>query len=197
MKGIACLGWGSLIWNPGDLPVRSDWLKNGPMVRVEFARQSSDGRMTLVLVDAGSEVQSLWVLMDVESVEAAAENLRKREDTQGKYIGVWKGGLRSPTSIPRLAEWVQGENLDGVVWTALPPKFCGKNGRMPGEEEVVEYLRSLTGSVRKKAKEYVQKAPWQIRTSYRSRIEKDFHWYSDERETRKPDHGPERQRSPS
>ena len=182
MKGIACLGWGSLIWNPRDLPVCSEWFKNGPMVRVEFARRSNDGRMTLVLVEAGSEVQSLWGLMAVESVEAAAENLRKREETQMKYIGVWNCGQSSPNSIPQLAEWAQGENLDGVVWTALPPKFCGKNGRMPGEEEVVEYLRSLTGCHRKKAKEYVRKAPRQIRTSYRSRIEKEFHWYSDEEE---------------
>ena len=63
-----------------------------------------------------------------------------------------------------------------MVWTALPPKFCGKNGRMPTEEEVVEYLRSLTGCKRERAKEYIQKAPQQINTVYRRRIEAEFHW---------------------
>ena len=52
--------------------------------------------MTLVLVDSGARVQSLWVLMDVESVEAAAIALQKRERTGEQYIDKWKRGERPP-----------------------------------------------------------------------------------------------------
>ena len=45
---IVCLGWGSLIWRPGDLPV-GDWRDDGPEIKVEFVRESTDHRLTLVL----------------------------------------------------------------------------------------------------------------------------------------------------
>lgn len=39
---IVVLGWGSLIWNPGDLKINSEWQKDGPTLPIEFARVSSD-----------------------------------------------------------------------------------------------------------------------------------------------------------
>ena len=52
---IACLGWGSLIWDPQELPVREeDWLCDGPSLPVEFSRLSSGDRVTLVIRESGS-----------------------------------------------------------------------------------------------------------------------------------------------
>ena len=48
---IAILGWGSLLWQPKDLQFDKEigWSKNGPMLPIEFARISKDGRLTLVI----------------------------------------------------------------------------------------------------------------------------------------------------
>ncbi len=48
---IAILGWGSLLWQPKDLQFDKGigWSENGPMLPVEFARISKDGRLTLVI----------------------------------------------------------------------------------------------------------------------------------------------------
>ena len=88
MTNIACLGWGSLIWDLGDLPIRRCWFEDGPLIPLEFARESQDGRITLVVELSARPVRSLWALLDGENLEEMRERLRVREGRpQQEYIG--------------------------------------------------------------------------------------------------------------
>ncbi|MEW8255015.1 MAG: hypothetical protein AB2747_11720 [Candidatus Thiodiazotropha taylori] len=176
---IACLGWGSLIWDPKSLPIQSQWFKNGPLLPVEFARQSADGRLTLVIEPTSNPVPTLWAMMEGIDLDLARDQLREREGIPKKYIrniGVWSLEEDTPESIPNIDEWAIDVGVDAVIWTALGPKFSGYNGRVPSIEEAVDYLGKLSGAEFKNARRYVCNAPLQIDTAYRRRFEQELGW---------------------
>ena len=76
---IAILGWGSLIWLPKDLKfdTNSGWKENGPVLPIEFARISKDGRLTLVITPNGTEVPTLYAVMSRRGERNKEEKLRK------------------------------------------------------------------------------------------------------------------------
>jgi len=167
---IVCLGWGSLIWNPSGLPVR-EWKKDGPSLPVEFARQSENGRLTLVILDQGERVCMLYAALEVPDLGAAILALSTREGCAKRRIGYWTGsGAREAFAHSQdIGSWANERSLDAVVWTALPAKFGGVDGRMPNAEEAISYLATLEGDKRRMAEEYVRRVPAQIRTQSSSR----------------------------
>ena len=96
MTTIACLAWGSLVWDTRDLPIASEWFPDGPMVQVDFLRQSKNGRMTLVLNNGAWTVPSLWAVMASTDREQARCYLGNREEVQraslNSSIGAWLNG---------------------------------------------------------------------------------------------------------
>src|SRR5580693_6858747 len=105
---IACLGWGSLVWDPRELSIRREWFKDGPFVPVEFARQSSDGRMTLVIDRRAAPIRVLWAHMVPVELSVARDALRDREGipraARPSLIGSWQRGDPAPAHIPDLPE---------------------------------------------------------------------------------------------
>lgn len=176
---IACLAWGSLVWDPRQLPIRREWFKDGPFAPVEFTRQSDDGRITLVIDPKAAPVRVLWAHMLSSSLEDAQKALRDREGIMAtnwlSRIGSWRSGDSPPRDIPELPQWAEARGLDAVVWTALAPKFGGED-RSPSADEVIAYLRGLLGTVRDYARQYVERAPRQIDTAYRLQIEAALGW---------------------
>ncbi len=129
---VACLGWGSLVWDPRDLPIHRQWFEDGPLVRAEFLRQSQDQRITLVLHKDVPFVRSLWALMPVASLAEAREKLALREGIKdariAQDIGAWSQGSPEVPVIAGLAAWAVAHGIGHVVWTALPPEICGPSG---------------------------------------------------------------------
>lgn len=174
---IACLGWGSLVWDPRDLQIQRYWFEDGPFVPVDFLRESSDQRITLVIKTGFKTIRVLWALMDTTKLSEATEQLRKREGTNSKMISSWSNGNRNPEEIPNLNVWAENRGINSVIWTGLPPKFNGENHIVPSKEEVVSHLRSLKGQRLENARQYIRRAPIQIDTEYRRHIEAETGWF--------------------
>jgi hypothetical protein len=178
---IACLGWGSLVWDPRELPIRREWFKDGPFAPVEFTGRSSDGRVTLVIDPTATPVRLLWAHMFPVELSVARKALRDREGIKGadwaSRIGSWQFGNEAPVHIPDLPKWAEAHGLDAAVWTALEPRFLGKDGdTSPSIDEVIDYLRGLVDPVLEHAKEYIERAPRQIDTNFRRQIETAMGW---------------------
>jgi len=177
---IGCLGWGSLVWDPRELPVHGQWFVDGPFLPIEFARQSQDGRLTLVIVPKSSRVRSLWTVSAAPTLAEAREALRKREGVAesnfDEHIVAWSAGNETESNAPEIGAWARRVGLDAVVWTALPPKFQQEDNRIPTVDEAVSYLRDLPHEKRRSAEEYVRRAPCQVDTPYRRRFEKELGW---------------------
>jgi hypothetical protein len=177
---IAFLGWGSLVWDPGALPIHRQWHTDGPYVRVDFLRQSNNGRLTLVMEQDAEPVRSLWATFAGPDLTQAREDLGSREGISRKNlekgIGSWSRGDPNPNCVLDLEPWASARGVTSVVWTALPPKFGEAVGIGPTVDEAVSYLASLTGPTRDLAEQYIRRAPPQIDTSYRRRIEAALGW---------------------
>ena len=189
---IAVLGWGSLIWNPkrnsGALNLADDkWFSDGPELPVEFARISRDKRLTLVLFPSGEKVPVLWAMMALNNLEEAIDNLRKVEgipayskDRIG-YVNLQSGGQRSSVVADiadEIRRWGYMKKVEAVIWVDLPPKFEEETGTEFTEDNVISYLNNLANHSKKKAEEYIIRAPKQIRTRFRSAIEKRLGWFA-------------------
>jgi hypothetical protein len=177
---IVCLGWGSLVWSPGNLPLEAGWCPDGPALHIEFARKSIDGRITLVLTEDTPAARVLWCRLTAPSITEAKFALARRECIPAKNIdrdvGFWSTTVSSHHPGAELVgKWASSAGHAAVVWTALPAKFPGIMGK-PSCQQVVRYLSSLEGAPRSAAEEYVRRAPLQLRTPYRDVIERELGW---------------------
>ncbi|TIW69326.1 MAG: hypothetical protein E5V60_01145 [Mesorhizobium sp.] len=180
---IASLGWGSLIWDHRDLPVSGKWQTDGPTLPIEFARESSRKRLTLVIADVSETVASLWVLLEVDSLDAAKEALALREGIKEGNIqysvGWWRkaDGASNGRGAAAIAAWAPAHKLDAVVWTNLKPGLKGRSNVVPDYDAVLGHFQMLIErGEHADAEEYVRKTPIQIMTGYRQRLQEDLGW---------------------
>ena len=172
---MAYLGWGSLIWEPRDLPLRSEWFTDGPMVPIELTRQSQDGRITLVITPGVTPLPVLWARCAEQDLATAKQALAERERCNLSGVDAWSLGEKAPIPMPDLPAWAAAREIQSVLWTALPPKFR-KIKQVPSKQDVVTYLGGLSGAEQQLAKTYIEKAPRQVDTEYRRSIEAELDW---------------------
>jgi hypothetical protein len=174
---IAIIGWGSLIWCPGALNISTRWRSDGPVLPIEFARISADGRLTLVINPGSREVTTYWALSAFDTLKQTIENLRQREGTALDQIhavvasnSVHEAGSNSASVI---RSWLEkAEFVDAAVWTGLASNWQAQR-RMPfNTDDAVRYLSELEHEENslcyKRACEYIQNAPTQIQTDLRA-----------------------------
>lgn len=180
---IGCLGWGSLIWDPRDLPVRNGWQSDGPLLPVEFVRHlKKTNRLTLALVPGRPAVRVLWALLMVDDLHAAIVALAKREGAPKANIGSWSRTAEARGDFAALiGEWATARQLDAIVWTALTPKWNDENGQSPTIEQAVEYVR--TQGPNSEAAKYIRLAPTQVDTDYRRRLLAELPWLASDSAT--------------
>lgn len=174
---IAILGWGSLIWDSQNLNFNTqiDWQSNGPILPIEFARISNNGRLTLVITSNGTNVETLYAISNFNNIEAAIINLSEREGSPKSRIGYYINSKNefSPTEFgfkDNILEWIQSTDIDAVIWTNLTENWSEKT------TDRIEYLNNLDHDKKTIAKIYIVNAPKQIRTDLRNQIEETFNW---------------------
>jgi len=185
---IAILGWGSLIWEPKDEFKKyiGPWEKGGPILPIEFSRISKtrNGALTLVIdPDNGSNIQTRYTLSKRVNPEDAACDLRTREGTVIRHIGLvdFKTNfIRGHWSfiVDKIKLWANDNKLRAVVWTDLPPNYTEITNNLFEPSDAVEYLKNLNEEGKESAKEYLTNAPPEVQTTLRGLIEKDP-WFGD------------------
>lgn len=180
---IACLGWGSLVWKPGILPVREAWRHDGPDLPIDFVREGDNGELDAVISPGAPMTRVLWALVEADSIAAAREFLRLREkipSSQPRCIGSIPNSRHRYRFAEEISRWARSKTLDGVIWTALPPRFNGENGQCPTIEEAVNHLSNLPADIRSHAELYIRSAPRVVRTEIRCALEKELGWFPNE-----------------
>ncbi len=179
---IACLGWGSLIWDPRSLPIRGSWYEDGPVLPIEFARESGGKRITLVIVDVAIQVRSLWALMSIRTLQEAKNELAEREGiSKGNIkhsIGSWNSASENihGKCSTEIGAWATNLHLDAVVWTNLKYGFRQARDKMPEYDEILSHIASLGHEQRQVVEEYVRRTPRQVDTEFRRNLQRDLGW---------------------
>jgi len=164
---IACLGWGSLIWKPGELQVAGDWHQDGPTLPIEFSRTSDGGELATALCINAPSVPVLWAKLAAQALDKACWQLRQREGIPDERVDGVGMLVVDPHTPGVLADWARARQLDAVIWTALPPKLGHVEGLIPTLAQAADYLERLTGDEAAHARDYIRQVPAQIDTPYR------------------------------
>jgi len=177
---IAILGWGSLIWKPGDLQYKGPWKTGGPLLPLEFTRITSDRPLNVVLDPVnGVECSTRFAWSTQPNLADTVQDLKNREGTTEEHIG-YVDLQHDQSSIQKypaqinvdevIRHWCKSHQITAAVWTAIPPNFSDKLGVEFSVDAAIRYLKQLPKAAQDSALEYMTKTPIEIQTPLRRRI---------------------------
>ena len=185
-KTIVVLAWGSLCWDPDDLPIvmedpehpEAAWHAGGPELPIEFSRVAVDCRLIPVLdPENGVPVPTMYASSRRNDLDAAIVDLMKREGSSNpKRIGFVdvKEDRHRCKLYPKMAapvkEWLKKQGVDCAIWAELPSNFEAHSGRKFSVDNALRYLGELPKAMVEQAKEYVDRAPACIDTPLRQKL---------------------------
>lgn len=188
---IAVCAWGSLIWDPRTLHLRSSFIPTGPVLPLEFSRISGSDvgprRLTLVIDEVdGVMCRTHIAESGCADLMEAVHDLRIREGiyseqdvgvlVQGEDVSPARTMARHPASVGVLSQWLAASEFDAVLWTALPTNFSARSecGADFSVREALRYLETLPQASLEASLSYFRKAPTQLDTPLRCAVR--IHW---------------------
>lgn len=126
-----------------------------------------------------------WVVETSLDLDAAVENLARRERCDPRWIGaVSRSGARGDVDgdrkypgEARVRTYLASSGYDAALWTGLPSTFEDRTGEPFSVEGGLVYLGSLAGDLRHRAFTYIRRAPETTTTPLRSAF--DERWPTD------------------
>jgi len=188
---IAIIAWGSLIWCPGSLRIRTRWRCHGPELPLEFSRIAADGRLTLAIDPInGTPCQTYWAESAHSDLDLAKANLQEREKCVTANVhsieATGDAGDGANNSVhDSIRSWLASKApITAAVWTGLPSNWHepAKRNREYSVDDAVAYVRKCmneNGSSHdelKRLKEYICNAPRQTQTAARAKIFRFTGW---------------------
>jgi hypothetical protein len=182
---IAILAWGSLIWDdqwPQFDKQREQWLRDGPVLPLEFSRVSTsrDNALTLVIDPAkGNDCKVMYAMSRRKNPDDAIADLRDREGTIMNHMGFYFANDPDRICVPPVPDsipaWAEEKKFDVVVWSGMPSNFAEKNVVKTGEpfsvETAIAHLQNITPRGKAAAATYVWRAPYLVLTPLRTRLQ--------------------------
>jgi len=138
-----------LIWVVG-FRLKTKWRCDGPKLRIEFARISGDGRLTLVIHPGVVEQVTYRAVSEFEELSAAKSNLKNREHAKGvRHHGMSMSDEpveKRDTAGTNIRCWLEEKkkDVDAAIWPGLPSNWEKKrNGNAFSPAHAVRYLEGL------------------------------------------------------
>jgi hypothetical protein len=132
----------------------------------------------------GAEVPTRYALSSLGDLDEAVTDLQKREGAPNRdrigFVDVTRdrtserAWAKHPVACERIRAWAGESKIDGVVWTALEPRFEEKAGEPFSVDAAVRYLSHLAEERKALALAYIQNAPAEIATPVREKLEAEF-----------------------
>lgn len=173
---IVFLAWGSLIWEPRDLPLATNWCESGCILPIEFSciSTSRHGALTLV-VDPVHEVPvpTQFAISARSNLNQAIRDLRLREGTENKrnigFVNLLSNSQRTrhESVASTIRTWAGEQHFDAAVWADFPSNFEERVGEVFSVEYAVAYLQRLPQIGQIAAREYIERAPIGLQTPVR------------------------------